>query len=272
MNITYPSFNRREIPTLSILNQLMPGYSILNRIGIGKAGGVYTAIQESFNRKVAIKVIPRRIVEETSTEQAFMESVKKMASTSSPYLSQLYEVGETEQFYFVILEFNQGCNLNDILFCRMFDIMQTIELVSSLNAALHTLHENDLVHTAVNPRNISFSTGELKLSHAEILQSAKLPTDIKSLNDSLYSAPETLLGGKIDQRADIYSVGVLMMKCLTGLFPNEFNETTESRHHLMGELSPIIMNCIQLEANDRYPSILSLSKISAISKRPSSIN
>ena len=108
MNSNYVSFDRKEVPSIVKMDRFLPSYKFVNRIGVGTTGVVYKAIQTSLDRNVAIKVIPKSIIEQNGSVDQYCKAAIKLAQLYHPCLMRIYDFGKLEDFFFIVIVVSEG--------------------------------------------------------------------------------------------------------------------------------------------------------------------
>ncbi len=177
---------------------------------------------------------------------------EQLMEISHPNLVRIFHVAAGRRAALVIMEYISGCSLEDLLReSGYFSEEQTIDYICQLLRGLDEIHRRNIVHRDINPKNLLVSTdGVLKILDFDIgrLYRKGQGYDTTILGTPGFAAPEQFGGGQSDQRADIYSVGILINVMLTGVFPRI---QTWQR----GKLGEIIRICTQIGPEKRYQTV-----------------
>lgn len=201
----------------------IPGYRIQSTIGKGGMASVYLAIQESFDRRVAIKVMSPQLLTDDSFAKRFLREAKIVAQLNHPHIVPVYDVGQTGDWHYMAMEFVGGGHLKQ----RIRDGMSPEEaerVLREIALALDYAGERGFVHRDVKPDNIMFrEDGSAVLMDFGIARAADSDEQMTRMGTVVgtprYMSPEQHRGGEIDARADIYSLGVVFFEMLTGRTP-----------------------------------------------------
>jgi serine/threonine protein kinase len=207
-------------------------YDIIGELGRGGMGVVYDAIDPRLDRHVAIKVIelPKdpSMTEQTKEEliERFRREAKASAKLNHPNIVSIFDFGEQDGRYYMVMEFLQGRNLSQLL--QIQSPMSVGVALKSLVQTCHALdfaHHQGIIHRDIKPANIvildngttklaDFGIARLESSNSALTQAGSI------LGSLLYISPEQLMNPKdVDKRADIYSLGVTAYEILTGQLP-----------------------------------------------------
>lgn len=208
-------------------------YSIMEVLGKGAMGVVYKAFDPHIRRTVALKVIHKEFIEDdqAATLMArFKNEAQAAGRLSHPGIVAVYEYGEEDAVAYIAMEYVQGKGLREY-FQRgtRFGLNDTVSIMTRLLDALAYAHEEGVIHRDVKPANIIImSNGKLKLADFGIahLDSSNLTQVGAIMGSPGYMAPEQYTGTSVDQRADIFSAGVVLYQLLTGVKP--FTGSTET--------------------------------------------
>lgn len=261
----------------------IPGYTIEREIGHGGMAVVYLAIQETLNRQVALKVIvPDSEIREEFIQRFFRER-KIVGHLSHHKIVTVYDTGQHRNLFFLAMEYLPNGTLEDKI-KEGISLQQTLSIIKTIADALHHAHQQGIVHRDVKPTNVLFrSDGTPVLTDfgvAKPLQGGVLTKIGTIVGTPLYMSPEQLEGKQIDQRSDLYSLGILFYEMLTGSPP--FNSSsfygiciqhkTEPIPKLPNELlwlQPILEKLLAKRPEDRFPTAESF--INQLKKAESSL-
>jgi serine/threonine protein kinase len=216
------------LPTAEELARHLPGYEVLSLLGQGGMGAVYLGRHQALDRAVAIKVLMRRSTDEELFKQRFLREARSLAQLSHPRIVQVYDSGQTAdgRWYFM-MEFVDGTSLQKLIAQRALTSAQALAIAVQVCDALACAHAQGIVHRDIKPANILVdSTGRAMVTDfgiARILDPearALQPTQAGVvIGTPDYMAPEQLRGEPVSQRADIYSLGVVLYEMLCGDLP-----------------------------------------------------
>ena len=193
------------IPAMEI-----PGYEILEPIGVGGMATAYLAVQTSLGREVVIKVLDTQDKSSGESVERFLNEGRIVAAFNHPYIITIYDIGITEDVVYISMEFVEGGDLKHRLRQKPLTLDEGLDLLERIGSGLGIAHENGIVHRDVKPGNILFrKDGTPLLSDFGIAKQLTTDHDLTStgmfLGSPNYMAPEQSEGGAIDGRADIYA-------------------------------------------------------------------
>jgi serine/threonine-protein kinase len=201
-------------------------YEILSELGQGAMGVVYKATDPLIDRVVAIKTINLGLAQEEKEEYEarFYQEAKAAGRLSHPNIVTIYDVGKSGDVAYIAMEFLQGREIRDVLDDgEKLPVAQVLDIVSQVALGLAYAHEHGIVHRDVKPSNIMMiRDGHVKITDFGIarMESAAVRTQTGMvLGSPKYMSPEQVMGKLIDQRSDIFSLGVMLYEMLTGKAP-----------------------------------------------------
>ncbi len=210
--------------------QLKQGVTIANRyvvaevIGKGGMAIVYKARDIKLDRDVTLKVMREEFVQDDDFINRFNIEAKAAAKLTHQNIVNVFDVGKYGDIYFIVMEYIDGVTLKDIIKRRGALSNEEILGVSiQIAQALEVAHKNNIVHRDIKPQNILInSKGDVKVTDFGIARAINANT-ITSGNNTMgsvhYFSPEQARGGYIDQKSDIYSLGITMYEMATGELP-----------------------------------------------------
>lgn len=244
-------------------------YQITRELGRGAMGVVYEAFDPQIERTVAIKTILKSSVDKSETEEAFSRfrrEARAAGRLSHPKIVAIYEYGEDDDMAFIVMELIRGKELKDY-FDREdhFSLHDGIRIVLQILDALDYSHTHGVVHRDIKPANILITRdGKIKIADFGIakIDSSLLTQAGAVMGTPTYMPPEQFMGAEVDQRADIYSTGVILYQFLTGLRP--FTGGVISVMHQVINQEPIPPSLI----NPNVPEQLDEVVKKAMAKKP----
>lgn len=201
----------------------IPGYQIQREIGRGGMAHVYLAVQRKFGRLVALKLVTEPFASDPEFRRRFVQESRINARLTHPNIVQVYDVGAHGDVLYLVMEYVGGGDLNSRLE-RGLRIEDLIRVVKEIGRALDYAHNRGFVHRDIKPENILFrEDGSAVLSDFGI---ARVVDDTPSISHTgtvmgtpQYMSPEQAAGRPLDGRSDIYSLGVVFYRMLTGDVP-----------------------------------------------------
>lgn len=210
--------------TVDLTGRQLGDYQLLRRLGRGGMADVYLAKQGSLRRNIALKILKPDLAKDASYVKRFQREAQAAANLVQANIVQIYEVGELQGFHFIAQEYVQGRNLKQYLnrYGAVEPVM-AVNVIRQCALALQKAGELSVIHRDIKPENIMLSTkGEVKITDfglARINNSASkqaLTSVGITMGTPLYMSPEQVEGTAIDQRSDIYSLGVTAYHMLAG--------------------------------------------------------
>ena len=241
-------------------------YEIIEEVGSGGMSIVYKAKCHVLNRFVAIKVLKPEFSDDKSFVSKFRVEAQSAAGLSHPNIVNVYDVGEENGYYYIVMELVEGITLKEYIQQNGRLPYQTaLDFIMQIAAGIEVAHEHHTIHRDIKPQNIIVSkNGTLKVTDFGIAKAATSNTIASSAMGSVhYISPEQARGGYSDERSDIYSLGITLYEMLTGRVPFEGeNNVTVALMHIQSEMIP---------PREYYPDIpMGLEKIvlRATQKKP----
>ncbi|GER86217.1 hypothetical protein KDW_03790 [Dictyobacter vulcani] len=260
-----------------IMNELagqnLGGYYLEQEIGRGAMGVVYRAKQLALGREVAIKVLPQALARDASYVARFTREAQIIAGLNHPNIVQIYDAGQQQKLLYFAMEFVQGPTLANLLnldghIAPYFAVEYAAQIADALGAAYR---ERNVIHRDIKPENLMLNRwGKIKVMDFGLARAPGLQviTVARTLVGSIYYAsPEQIWGYTIDNRSDIYALGVVLYEMVSGRRPfvgRTMPDVTQAiiqgrlqspRIHnpaISPELEQIIMISLSRERNHRY--------------------
>lgn len=256
-------------PTVAEVGAHFPDLEVLEQIGAGGMGAVYKARQPKLDRFVALKILSRDLAEDPAFAERFDREARVLARLSHPNIVTVFDSGIAGPFAFLMMEFVDGVNLRQAMQAGRFTPMESLTLVQNICSALQFAHEKGILHRDIKPENILLdSRGQVKIADFGI---AKLTgEDGKELmtltqrgfvlGSPHYMAPEQIESPEdVDQRADIYSLGVVLYEMLTGELPIGRFSLPSEKAVMDARIDAIVLRTLEKERDRRYQSVSELN-------------
>lgn len=245
-------------PTPEFLAPLFPAYQIHSLIATGGMGAVYHAVQISLDREVAIKILPTEFSNDETFCLNFEAEAKAMAKLNHPNLIGVFDFGEVSGMLFIVMEYVPGKSLHDAGFGAALDAKEVIRLIKKVALGLAHAHDNGILHRDIKPANILLDQqGQPKIGDFGLAR----PVDLKIQDGEViygtpgYTAPEVLVPPHhADQRADIFSLGVMLHELLTGKLPEADRRPPSAICHCDVRLDAVVRKATQPRPELRYQS------------------
>ncbi len=229
-----------------LLNEQIPGYQLMEKLGQGAMGVVFKARQVSMNRLVAVKVLHSRWAKKAEFLERFQTEARLAARLSHNNIVQAIDVGSAGPLHYFVMELIEGENLKTRLDEEILDEKEAIEIVLQIAQALQHAHRRGLIHRDVKPANIVLTEdGIAKLSDLGLARETEDEDRAEqekgvAMGTPFYISPEQIYGDvDVDVRADIYSLGGTLYHMVTGQPPYPYKTIDEVIDaHLHEELTP----------------------------------
>jgi eukaryotic-like serine/threonine-protein kinase len=210
--------------TDTLIDTLFDGrYRIVRKLGTGGMANVYLAEDQELGRSVAIKILDDRHAADEQFVERFRREAKNAASLSHPNIVAIYDRGEAEGTYYIAMEYLDGRTLKELLVrFGTPPVKIAIGYTRQILSALAFAHKYGLVHRDIKPHNVLVdSGGHVKVTDFGIArsESSQMTEAGSIIGTAQYLSPEQARGAPVDQRSDIYSVGVLLYELLTASVP-----------------------------------------------------
>lgn len=199
-------------------------YRIEESIGSGGMAVVYKAYQPSMERYVALKILPQDLATETEFVGRFRQEARLLAGMQHPHILPIFDFGEREGYTYIVMPFVKSDTLADKMQGTPLDIEQATRIVTQIGEALDYAHSRGLVHRDIKPSNILLDEqGNAVLTDFGIAKLYEATSGFTNTGGVIgtpsYMSPEQGQGAKVDQRTDIYSLGVVFFEMVTGRVP-----------------------------------------------------
>lgn len=248
-------------------------YEILSRVGAGGMSDVYKALDHKLNRNVAIKVLKTEYSKDKNFVSKFRVEAQSAASLIHPNIVNVYDVGEDDGLYYIVMELIEGITLKRYIEKKgNLSVKESISIAIQIANGIECAHNNQIVHRDIKPQNIMISReGKVKVTDFGIARAASSNTINGGAMGSVhYISPEQAGGQYVDEKSDIYSLGITMFEMLTGTVPFDGESTVSiALKHIQSDvptvkkyiadipisIEKIVLKCTQNKAERRYPKI-----------------
>jgi eukaryotic-like serine/threonine-protein kinase len=208
----------------TLINTLFDGrYRIMRKLGSGGMADVYLAEDEELGRRVAIKILNDRHANDEQFVERFRREAKNAAGLSHPNIVSIYDRGEAEGTYYIAMEYLDGRSLKELVVARgPLPIPDSIEATRQVLSALRFAHRKGVVHRDIKPHNVmADADGRLKVTDFGIARAgvSQMTEAGSIIGTAQYLSPEQARGAAVDQRSDLYSIGIVLYEMLTGQVP-----------------------------------------------------
>src|ERR1700704_5649188 len=222
-------------------------YRILEKIGAGGQGTVYKATDTKLGRSVVIKVLPPELTAKEANLKRFEREARLASSLDHPNICTIFDLNDIEGVHFIAMQFVDGKNVRDLVNGRPLDLRSALSITIQVADALAAAHSRGIIHRDIKAGNVMVTpAGQAKILDFGL---AKLMDDEEAgasgihrteltevgvpYGTATYAAPEQARGDRVDKRADIFSMGVLLYEMLTGTWPFRGKSTIDVRHAVL---------------------------------------
>ena len=251
-------------------------YEIIDKVGSGGMADVYKALCHRLNRYVAIKILKPEYSTDAGFVQKFRAEAQSVAGLSHPNIVSVYDVGEDDGLYYIVMELVEGITLKRFIEKRKkLDVKEAVGIAIQIAMGMEAAHTHHIIHRDIKPQNIIISReGKVKVADFGIAKAATSNTISQNAIGSVhYLSPEQARGGYSDERSDIYSLGVTLYEMLSGQVPFAGdNSVSVALLHIQSEAIPvrelnpevplsvdkIIHKCMQKKPERRYQTAAEL--------------
>lgn len=240
---------------------------------------VYRAFDPVSNREVAIKMLPRQMLDNLVTRARFKREIKLIASLEHPAIVPVYDVGgEDNHEPFFVMRYMSGGSLSEMIQKRRFSLRDAALVIERIASALDHAHSRGIIHRDIKPDNVLFDASNnpyiSDFGVAKFTESLVSSTNQEVIGTPAYLSPEQALGEDVDHRADIYGLGAMLYEMLTGERPfgketviglalQHVNDPVPNvlklRPDLPGEVDVIIKRAMAKNRENRYDTALELA-------------
>lgn len=257
-------------PDMESVRKAFPQLEVIEKIGSGGMGTVFKARQPKLERFVALKILSGKLALKPSFAERFAQEGKLLARLSHPNIVTVYDYGEVDGFFYLILEYVDGVNLRQAMRERQFSPEQALAVVPKICETLQYAHEEGVLHRDIKPENIMLDTkGRIKIADFGIgklnnankepgvertratsgpMDEEKLTQTGQILGTPNYMAPEQFENpDQADHRADIYSLGVVLYELLTGELPKGRFPLPSEKNLVDTNVDEIVLKALERE-------------------------
>lgn len=262
-------------------------YEIRAKIGAGGMGEVYSAFDEELNRNVALKILSADYTSDEFKKNRFRREARAASSLNHPNIITIYEIGENDNGLFLATELIEGKTLRELIRKSPLPIIDALRIVTQIADALVMAHSAHIVHRDIKPENVmirqdgyvkvlDFGLAKPTIENNDVDGDGEVKTTPGMVIGSVrYMSPEQARGVKIDERTDIWSLGIVLFEMLTGKAPFDGATTSDTLANVIYqepkniltaipnapvELEKIISTSLQKDLAKRYQTSKELSQ------------
>ena len=267
-------------------------YQVLSKLGAGGMGVVYAARDTRLGRMVALKALLPEKSRDPKRRQRFLREARAAAALNHPNIVNIYDIGSDqlgsdEQVEFIAMELVTGSSLDELMKRGLLPVADILSYASQIARAMVAAHAAGVIHRDLKPANIMITPegtvklldfGLAQLNPLLAIEEADTASNLTELGAAVgtiqYMSPEQARGETVDERSDIFALGVVMYEMAAGVKPfqassmfgvlhaisyNEPKPINQCREHTPAALCDIIARCLKKNREDRYPDMRSLA-------------
>lgn len=219
-------------------------YELLEQVGAGSMARVYRGRDQVLDRIVAVKLLREEYSSDPDFVRRFSREAHSVASLSSINLVNIYDYGEDNGTYYIVMQFIDGPNLKQILARQgLMSAEQTVNIATQVLQALKVAHANGIIHRDVKPQNVLIEPQDnlVKLTDfgvARALNGSGQTSAGLAIGTAYYMAPEQVRGGQVSPATDLYAVGIMLYEMLSGRLPFQGNNLTAVMYQQLNNPPP----------------------------------
>lgn len=264
---TTQKINAQPSASSIVPNIQIPGYKIIRELGHGGMAHVYLAIQESFGREVALKVLSPHLTDDDQFSKRFLREARIVSQLNHPNIVTVYDAGVHEKYHYMSMEYIPGKDLKQLKDSTSRE--EAIRIVKDVAGALDFVGKKGIVHRDIKPENIMIHQSDNRvilmdfgIAHGDDVTQGMTQTG-KAIGTPHFMSPEQTKGLKVDHRSDIYSLGVVLFQLLSGNLPFDADSAVAvGIKHLTSPIpllpggleifQPIVNHCLSKQPQHRY--------------------
>jgi serine/threonine protein kinase/tetratricopeptide (TPR) repeat protein len=233
---------------INLVGQKVLHYRIIEKLGEGGMGIVYKAEDSKLKREVAIKFLPHQISANKEERQRFEIEAQAAAALNHPNIATIYAIEESDHEVFIAMEYINGIELKDRISKSKPDLDESLNIIEQISRGLGAAHQKGITHRDIKSSNIMITpSGQIKIMDfglAKVRGVSQITKFGTTLGTTAYMSPEQARGEHVDQRTDIWSLGVISFELLTGKPPYEGEFEQAIIYSILNEepKSPVTVN------------------------------
>ena len=273
-----------QTPAMPPVGRTLGHYHVESLLGAGGMGEVYLARDLRLDRAVALKILAPDLAFDTDRLQRFTREARAASALNHPNVATIYDIGESEHVHFIAMEYVEGQTLAARLGRGALTSAEVLAIGAQVADALDAAHAKGITHRDIKPANLMLTPrGQVKVLDFGIAKTARgeggpLTTEMTTgaqtavglvIGSVPYMSPEQVLGRDVDQRSDIFSLGVTLYELATSRHPFAGETATETMHRILHaepeslaalnaaippELEHITCKCLEKDRERRYES------------------
>jgi len=232
-----------------MVGSTLGNYKILEKLGEGGQGTVYRAIDSKLGRTLVIKVLPAELTAKEANLKRFEREARLASALDHPNICTIFDLNEINGIHFIAMQYIEGRNVRQLVNGRPLSLESALSITLQTADALTAAHARGIIHRDIKAGNVMVTpTGQVKvldfglakLLDEEVARTSGIHhTELTEVGipygTATYAAPEQARGDRVDARADIFSIGVLLYELLTGSWPFKGKTAVDVRHAVLHE-------------------------------------
>ena len=267
-------------------------YKIIRTIGEGGMANVYLAHDTILNRDVAVKVLRGDLADDEKFIRRFQREAIAASSLTHPNIVEIYDVGEDDGNYYIVMEYVDGKTLKSLIKKRgALTLPEVVDIMLQLTSAIACAHESFIIHRDIKPQNVLIlDNGVAKITDfgiAMALNSNELTQTNSVMGSVHYLPPEQANGSGATMKSDIYSLGILMYELLTGKVPfkgenaveiaikqmkDDIPSITLDHPEIPQSIENIVLKACAKNPDNRYDNVMDMYKDIEVALEPEHAN
>ena len=268
-----------------MIGKTLRNYRITEKLGVGGQGTVYKATDAKLGRNIVIKVLPPELTAKEASLKRFEREARLASSLDHPNICTIFDLDEVDGVHFIAMQHVEGKNVRQLVAGRPLDLKTAVLIGLQVADALAAAHSRGIIHRDIKSGNVMVTpSGQVKVLDFGL---AKLLDDVEAQDSGIhrteltevgvpygtatYAAPEQARGDRVDKRADVFSMGVLLYEMLTGTWPFQGRTTIDVRHAVLHDpprpiselrtspipprLEKIVERALEKEPRDRFQNM-----------------
>jgi len=261
-----------------MIGKTVSHYKILAKLAEGGMGIIYKAEDMKLQREVVLKFLPPDITTDPETKQRFIHEAQAASKLDHPNICTIYEIQETDTGQmFIAMAYYEGKTLKQMMEQGSLSLEQTLDITIQISEGLTRAHEEGIIHRDIKPANIMVtSRGEVKILDfglAKLIGQTGLTREGIAVGTAAYMSPEQASGEEVDQRTDIWSMGVMLYEIICNKLPfqgdtprsivysilsKEPATLSDCGSHVPEEYKTVVNKCMSKDKKKRYQKISDL--------------
>jgi serine/threonine protein kinase/tetratricopeptide (TPR) repeat protein len=252
-----------------MLGQTISHYKITEKLGAGGMGVVYKALDLKLERTVALKFLPSDLAVSTRDKASLLREARAASALDHPNIGVIHDIEESEDHrFFIVMAYYEGETLAQKLSRGLIPVRESLDLAIQMTRGLSAAHARNIVHRDIKPSNIIITKDNVAkivdFGLARVVASISSTQSISSTGTLPYMSPEQILGEPIDQRADLWALGVILIQMISGshpfVRPNQgamtfaiLNQPPAALDAIPTAVRPVAYRALSKKPEGRYP-------------------